>query len=97
MGQGGFGAAPPPHPPRLIVYRNADKGQFIPQVISQKPGIGLREGIVADINGDSKPDVIGKNAIYRQEKPPHKINPTNVDWWENRSESKQWKETSPLN
>jgi hypothetical protein len=57
---------------------------FTPNIIGQEPGVGIHDGIVADINGDGRPDVIGKNAIYREEKPPHRINPTNVDWWENR-------------
>jgi len=81
MGQGGYHAAPPSHPPRLMVYRNDGNGCFTPYVINH--GEGIHEGIVADINGDGRPDVIGKNALYRQEDPPHKINPTNVDWWEN--------------
>lgn len=85
MGQGGYGAAPPSHSPRLIVYHNDGKGRFTPHIISQKPGVGIHEGIVVDVNGDGKPDIIGKNAIYRPEKPPHRINPTNVNWWKNIS------------
>jgi hypothetical protein len=88
MGQGGYRADPPQPPrPRIIVYLNDGAGVFTRQVVSEWDGkgerIGVHEAEAADVNGDGRPDIIGKDAISRQENPPHSLNPTNVDWWEN--------------
>ncbi|MBE3132369.1 MAG: VCBS repeat-containing protein [Acidobacteria bacterium] len=44
--------------PRLLLYRNLGRGRFDETVISR--GIPTHEAKVADLNGDGKPDIVGK-------------------------------------
>jgi hypothetical protein len=56
--------------PRLLVFRNEGGGRFTPQRIAV--GTRVHSLWIADINGDSVPDVLA-------------VGPYTVQWWENRS------------
>lgn len=55
VGEMGLGGA---HPPRMMVYLNRGGGEFEEHVITE--GIATHEAKVADLNGNGRPDIIGK-------------------------------------
>lgn len=55
VGEMGLGKKPDPN---LVVFTNRGDGQFQPFIVST--GIPTHEAKVADLNGDGRPDIIGK-------------------------------------
>lgn len=60
------------HPPRLMIFLNRGDGQFEPQIISE--GIATHEAKCVDLNGNGRPDIVGK--AYQER---------HVDIWWNES------------
>ncbi|MEA3400498.1 MAG: VCBS repeat-containing protein [Armatimonadota bacterium] len=70
---GEIGLGRNPHQPELLILRNLRDGGFEEQVISR--GIPTHEAKVADIDGDGRPDIVGKPYMPQR----------HIDLWLNRS------------
>lgn len=69
VGEMGLGIHPDPE---LVIFRNRGDLQFAPQVISR--GVPTHEAKVVDLDGDGRPDIVGKSYSPRN----------TVDVWYNR-------------
>ncbi len=47
-----------PHEPRLLIFRNLGAGRFEEQIVCR--GVPTHEAKVADMDGDGRPDIVGK-------------------------------------
>ncbi|MCE5240171.1 VCBS repeat-containing protein [bacterium] len=73
MGLAGARGEATAHAPRVLVYLNRGDGQFEEHVISE--GIATHEAKCADLNGNGRPDIIGK--AYQER---------HIDIWWNETE-----------